>query len=92
MPTTGADPLDQLQAVHVGHEEVGEDGVGRLAVDHGEPGGPAGGVDDPQARHAAQQAGDRLMLEFRVVHDEERHRLPRRLRGVEGPSVPSATG
>ena len=68
----GADLLNQLQPVHIGHDQVGEDEVGRLATNSLQCLEAATGEDQPKPAHGLQQARNHLVLELRIVNDEQR--------------------
>ena len=73
----GPHPLDQLEALHVGHDQVGEDDGGRLARDGRQSLATVGGIDDPDVRHRSEQLADELAVERRVVDHQDRRRLAR---------------
>ncbi len=69
-----ADGLDQLQAVHLGHVQIGDDDVRLLRRDHRERVAPVRRVDGNQAGALLEQAARARAVHGGVVdHQDDRH-------------------
>ncbi|MFO0846697.1 MAG: hypothetical protein U0797_30735 [Gemmataceae bacterium] len=78
----GADGLDELQAVHLGHEHVGEHDVGALRLEHRQRLGAVAGEQRVPATHLLDDGAGEVAVHGRVVHHQ--HGVGRRGGGCLG--------
>ena len=89
----GPHPLDQLQALHVRHDQVREDDGWGLARDGLEPLAAVAGINHPHVLHGFQQLVDEVAVECGIIHDQDRRDLARRERRVRvAPRIDTVRG